>query len=75
MRGSDGRLVVADVFYADGPDLYATVLSDPRRVACSMPPSQRRYMFDLPLASSGGWDPAVRTAMREALRLADIPPD
>jgi hypothetical protein len=72
MQRSDGRLVLIDPFYADGPNLYATVLSDPARVAASIKPEQRRHMFDIPLCSSGPAEPAVLQQMRAALAAADI---
>lgn len=71
MRGADGRLVVADLFYADGPALYATVRSDPDRVARDYPESRRRHMTELPLASSGGWPEGDAEQMRTLLAAAD----
>ena len=71
MRGSDGRLVVADLFYADGPALYATVLSDPDRIVRDYPEQRRRYMTELPLASSGGWAAGTAERMRAGLAAAD----
>lgn len=71
MRGADGRLVVLDLFYADGPDLYATAGADPDRVAAQIPQDERRFMTEIPLAGSGPWDPASREAMRAALAAAD----
>ncbi|KQO59738.1 hypothetical protein [Curtobacterium sp. Leaf261] len=71
MRAADGRVVVTDLFYADGPGLFATVLSDPDRVARAIPPAARRFMFELPLSSSGGWDADALQAMRGGLAAAD----
>ncbi|OII26935.1 hypothetical protein [Curtobacterium sp. MCBA15_013] len=71
MRGSDGRLVVADLFYADGPALYATVRDDPDRVVRDYPEHLRRHMTELPLASSGGWAVGDAERMRRALAAAD----
>lgn len=71
MRGSDGRLVVADLFYADGPALYATVRSDPDRIVRDYPEHLRRHMTELPLASSGGWPRGDAERMRAALAAAD----
>jgi len=71
MRGSDGRLVVADLFYADGPALYATVRDDPDRVVRDYPEHLRRHMTELPLASSGGWAAGDAERMRRALAAAD----
>ncbi|WJX99640.1 hypothetical protein [Curtobacterium sp. 458] len=71
MRGSDGRIVVADLYYADGPALYATVRSDPDRIVRDYPEHLRRHMTELPLASSGGWAPGDAERMRAALAAAD----
>lgn len=70
MRGSDGRLVVCDLFYADGPDLYATAAANPELLAERIPESERRFMTEIPLAVSGPWDAAEREAMR--VGLADL---
>ncbi|GLW35125.1 hypothetical protein [Actinoplanes regularis] len=71
MRGADGRLVVIDLFYADGPNLYATAGSEPDLVVALIPESERRFMTEIPLAASGPWDPAKRAAMRAGLAAAD----
>lgn len=71
MRGSDGRLVVTDLFYANGPDLYATARNDPDRVARAFPESMRRYMTEVPLSSSGGWRQSEREQMRVMIAEAD----
>ena len=71
MRAADGRLVVLDLFYADGPDLYGTAGSDPDHVVALIPESERRFMTEIPLAASGPWDPASREAMRAGLAAAD----
>ncbi|PWC06305.1 hypothetical protein [Mycetocola zhujimingii] len=71
MRGADGRLVVADLFYADGPDLYATAASAPDTVVARIPEAERRFMTEIPLAASGPWDTASRAAMRAGLAAAD----
>ena len=70
MRRADGGLVLIDPFYADGPDLYGTVRSDPACVAAAIPSDRRRHMFDLPLRSSGPPEPGVLEEMRWAL--ADV---
>lgn len=71
MRGSDGRLVVCDLFYADGPDLYATAGANPELVAERIPESERRFMTEIPLASSEPWDALEREAMRVGLAEVD----
>jgi hypothetical protein len=71
MRAADGRLVVADLFYADGPALYATAATDPDRVVALIPEPSRRFMTEIPLASSGPWEPGAQEAMRAGLAAAD----
>lgn len=71
MRGADGRLVLADVYYADGPNLYATAATDPDFVVARIPEPERRFMTEIPLAGSGPRDPASREEMRRALAAAD----
>lgn len=71
MRGSDGRLVVADLFYADGPHLYGTAERDPDAVVSRIPAAERRFMTEIPLAASGPWNAASREAMRAGLAAAD----
>ena len=66
MRAADGRLVVADLFYADGPNLYATAATDPDLVVARIPEVERRFMTEIPLAASGPWEP--RCARRCAPR-------
>jgi hypothetical protein len=48
MRAADGRLVVADVFYADGPNLYATAAEDPDHIVAKIPQAERRFMTETP---------------------------
>lgn len=71
MRRESGELVLTDPFYADGPHLYASLLTDPMLVATAFPEDRRRHMFDLPLAESGPWDPDERQRMMNALAEAD----
>lgn len=71
MRAADGRLVVADLFYADGPALYATAVADPGRVVARIPEAERRFMTEIPLAASGPWEPGARESMRAGLAAAD----
>ncbi|MCY1145426.1 hypothetical protein OWR29_46120 [Actinoplanes sp. Pm04-4] len=68
MRAADGRLVVIDLFYADGPNLYA---ADPRRIAALIPEPERRFMTEIPAAASGPWEEHEREALRRALAAAD----
>jgi hypothetical protein len=71
LRALDGRLVVADLFYADGPNLYATAATDPDLIAAKMPEAERRIMTEIPLAASGPWQPEEREAIRAGLTAAD----
>jgi hypothetical protein len=71
MRGADNRLVVADLFYADGPNLYATAASNPDLVVARIPEPARRFMTEIPLAASGPWQPGEQDAMRAGLTAAD----
>jgi hypothetical protein len=71
MRAGDGRLVVVDPYYADGPDLYATAERDPDLFVTRIPEPERRFMTEIPLAYSGPWEPPARAALRAALAAAD----
>ncbi|GAA0498197.1 hypothetical protein Ade02nite_91290 [Paractinoplanes deccanensis] len=71
MRSARRGLVVTDLFYADGPALYATAATDPDIVAARIPEPERRFMTEIPLAGSGPWQPADREAMRAGLAAAD----
>jgi hypothetical protein len=71
MRAADGRLVVLDLFYADGPALYTAAATDPDLVVARIPEPERRYMTEIPLAASGPWDEGERAAMRAGLAAAD----
>ena len=71
MRGGDGRLVLTDPYYADGPALYETAASDPDAVAASIPAEERRFMTEIPLACSGPWADDSRAEMKRGLDAAD----
>ena len=71
MRASDRRLVVVDLFYADGPNLYATAAADPDLVVAKIPETERRFMTEIPMTASGPWEPEARNAMRAGLAAAD----
>src|SRR4051812_14756833 len=64
MRAADGRLVVVDLFYADGPALYAAAASQPDLVAARIPEDERRFMTEIPLATSGPWRPGEQETIR-----------
>jgi hypothetical protein len=53
MSNADGRIVVTDLFYADGPNLYETAWTDPDLVVARIPESERRFMTEIPTAHSG----------------------
>ena len=71
MQALDGRLVVADLFYADGPNLYATAAADPDLIVARIPAAERRFMAEIPLAASGPWEPGAQEAIRAGLAAAD----
>ncbi|MFJ5957479.1 hypothetical protein ACIQC5_16170 [Paenarthrobacter sp. NPDC092416] len=71
MRTRAGRLVLTDPFYADGPNLYKAAAATPDLVAAKIPKAQRRFMTEIPLAGSGGWDQTIRERIREGLEAAD----
>jgi hypothetical protein len=71
MRAADGRLVVMDLFFADGPALYATAAANPGAVVTRIPEAERRFMTEIPLAASGPWKPGEQAAMRAGLAAAD----
>jgi hypothetical protein len=71
MRAADGRLVVADLYYADGPNLYATATKDPDLLVARIPEDERRFMAEIPLAGSGPWGPGEQDALRAGLAAAD----
>jgi hypothetical protein len=71
MRTATGRLVAADLFSADGPKLYALAADDPDLVVARIPPSERRFIADIPLTNTGAWEPEFREALRAGLAAAD----
>ena len=71
MRAADGRIVVTDLYYADGPNLYATAWSDPDLVVARIAEHERRFMTEIPTAHTGPWDTGTREEMRDLVRAAD----
>jgi hypothetical protein len=71
MRARNGRLVLVDPYYADGPSLYATAAADPDVVVARIPEHQRRFMTEIPLANSGPWPSGEQEAIRAGLAAAD----
>jgi hypothetical protein len=71
MRRDGGGLVLTDPFYADGRNLFGSLLIDATKLARAIPEHRRRHMFELPLAETGPFDPDVRGRMESALAEAD----
>jgi hypothetical protein len=71
MRRAHGDLVLTDPFYADGPNLFGSLVTDASQVARKIPAERRRHMFELPLAESGPWDDVERRRLRSRLAQAD----
>ncbi|XVU30213.1 hypothetical protein ACQPZJ_24925 [Actinoplanes sp. CA-054009] len=71
MRATDGHLVVADLFYADGPALYETAANRPDVLVARIPEPERRFMTEIPMAGSGPWHPGERESLRAAVAAAD----
>ena len=71
MRTADGRVVLADLFYADGPNLYETAAKDPDLLAALIPEPERRFIADIPLTGSGPWEPGAQDTLRAKLAAAD----
>jgi hypothetical protein len=64
MRATDGRLVVADLFYADGPNLYATAATDPDLIVAKISQAERRLMTEIP------WPPPDHGSQERKRRFA-----
>lgn len=71
MRAADGRLVLTDPYFADGPALYEAAAVDPDAVAARIPAEERRFLTDIPLAYSGPWSAESRAEMRRGIEAAD----
>lgn len=72
MRAKNGRLVLTDPYYADGPNLYEAAAATPDLVVARIPKDERRFITEIPLAGSGGWDPQLRERIRRGLEAADL---
>ena len=72
MGAPDGRLVLIDPYYADGPNLYEMAESDPERFVTTIPEDQRRFLTEIPLAWSGPWETTERETLRARLERADL---
>jgi hypothetical protein len=68
---ADGSLRVTDPYYVPSAVLFQAVLDEPSSVARAIPPDRRRHMFQIPLAESGGLDPARRREMEQRMAEAD----
>lgn len=71
MRTREGRLLLTDPYYADGPNLYAAATQDPDRFVGTIPEDRRRGLTQVPLACSGPWSIEDRAALRRAIQRAD----
>jgi hypothetical protein len=47
MRNASGELVLVDLFYAAGLEIYRVLLEDPARIAEAFPPDRREYLLDI----------------------------
>ncbi|WP_405058821.1 hypothetical protein OG474_39650 [Kribbella sp. NBC_01505] len=71
MRSVGGRLVIADLFSAAGPELYRLAAEQPELVVARIPSPERRFMADIPLTSSGPWEPGAQEKLMAGLAAAD----
>ena len=61
-----------DVFAADGPSIYETAETDPDLLVARIPESERRFMADIPIATTGGRQDEKMEAIRSAVNAADV---
>jgi hypothetical protein len=47
MRRADGQLVLVDLFYANGIEIYKALLEEPSRIAAAFPASKRVFICDI----------------------------
>jgi hypothetical protein len=71
MVAGDGSPRITDPYYAAGPALYGAVLNSPLEVARAIPAEQRRHILEIPMDSTGRWDPQLLSEMRDGLARAD----
>ncbi|TQL67948.1 hypothetical protein FB381_1837 [Nocardioides albertanoniae] len=71
MRRADGRLVMMDLFALDGLSLYQTAETDPDLFVVRFPEHERRFMADIPIATTGGRQEEQMAAIRSAVTAAD----
>lgn len=71
MVASDGSPRITDPYYAAGPALYGAILDSPLEVARAIPAEQRRHILEIPMDSTGRWEPHLLQEMRDGLAHAD----
>ena len=71
MRRADGRLLMMDLFALDGLTIYRTAATDPDRFVELFPEPQRRFMADIPIATTGGRQDEEMAAIHAAVLAAD----
>jgi hypothetical protein len=65
MRRASGDLVLVDLFYAAGPEIYKVLLKDPAKIAENFPPEQRAHIDEIAAVARYS-DPEEITALRAA---------
>lgn len=66
MRRASGELVLVDLFYADGLEIYRVLLEDPAKVAEAFAPEQRVHIGEIAAVARYS-DPEEITALRAAV--------
>lgn len=66
MRRASGDLVLLDLFYAAGLEIYKVLLQDPAAIAAAFPPEQRIHIGEIAAVARYS-DPEEITALRAAV--------
>lgn len=66
MRRASGELVLVDLFFAQGLEIYRVLLEDPAKVAEAFAPEQRVHIGEIAAVARYS-DPAAITALRAAV--------
>lgn len=66
MRRASGELVLVDLFFAEGLEIYRVLLEDPAKVAEAFAPEQRVHIGEITAVARYS-DPAAITALRAAV--------
>lgn len=53
MRREDGDLLLLDLFYANGPEIYRVLLEDPAKIAAAFPAEKRRFLCEIAAIARG----------------------